>query len=351
MAADPLPPPLPRPVSAGIEAEEEGPLWNTIKRQLYRPEVSHVKRLVGEALIQQNRAMWDELTSLRQIMADFEQQSEEISEGMKRQMQLCGTQHRDLLRRQAQIITEDLRSQATACGHVLEDLVPEFRDEALRDYVAGNAGAPSVGDTLDGARCRATPPMTPSTRPPSSCGGVSGCSTPDVGLPPLPLGRPLGVDELGSVAEGIREALETEQESLLALICEQMQRFEAEEARRASNRAGPTREPSTATLQGLVRKLQDLAVSPSLRSLMVAGGCMDDVEVMPRPITGGANVRRLKALIAERRRCFAGPPVALGAVPEVAGMSKSAFNGGGGTGSPVKVVFDPFFGDPFAAET
>eukprot|EP00443_Scrippsiella_acuminata_P102871 CAMPEP_0115728062 /NCGR_PEP_ID=MMETSP0272-20121206/82773_1 /TAXON_ID=71861 /ORGANISM="Scrippsiella trochoidea, Strain CCMP3099" /LENGTH=279 /DNA_ID=CAMNT_0003171651 /DNA_START=95 /DNA_END=935 /DNA_ORIENTATION=- len=279
MAADPLPPPLPRLAGAGIEAEEEGPLWNTIKRQLYRPEVSHVKRLVGDTLIQQNRAMWDELTSLRQIMAEFEQQNDELSESVKRQVQLCGTQHRDLLRRQAQIITEDLRSQAVACGHVLEDLVPEFRDEALRDFVAGCGGAAAGGD---------------------------GCL------------------------------------SLLALISEQMQRFEAEEARRVSTRAGPTSEPSTAMLQGLVRKLQDLTVSPSLRSLMVAGNGGDDAEFIPRPISGGANVRRLKALIAERRRGVAALPAVLGAVPEVAGKSKRT------QGKP---AFDPFFGDPFAADT
>jgi len=164
------------------------------------------------------------------------------------------------------------------------------------------------------------------------------------------LGRPLGVDELGSVADGIREALETEQLSLLALISEQMQRFEAEEARRVSTRAGPTSEPSTAMLQGLVRKLQDLTVSPSLRSLMVAGNGGDDAEFIPRPISGGANVRRLKALIAERRRGVAALPAVLGAVPEVAGKSKLVLYGGS-SGTQGKPAFDPFFGDPFAADT
>jgi hypothetical protein len=155
---------------------------------------------------------------------------------VKKQMVFCGSQHRDLLRRQAAILMQDLSSQAEACGHVLEDLLPEFRDKAVRDYLAETRVESSddcvigVGDRPGTAGCRSTPPMTPSTCPPSSA-GRSGCSTPDVGLPLLPLGRALGVEELAVVAEGIREALEVEQESLLSLISEQMERFEQEENR------------------------------------------------------------------------------------------------------------------------
>lgn len=359
MVARQLPPPLPRPASRPTTAdsagsqEEQGPLWDTIKRQLYKAEVSHVRRLVGESLIQQNKVMWAEAASLRQILADFEQQNDELSDGMKQQVQLCGTQHRDLLRRQAQIIMEDVRAQASQCGHVLEDLVPEFKNENLRDYVIGKEQRGR--EQKDAFGCKPTPPMTPSTRPPSSCGGVSGCSTPDVGLPPLPLGRHLGVDELDAVAEGIREALQAEQESLLTAIGEQMQRFDAEESRRVSTKAGAAREPSTTELQQLVHKLQDLVVSPGLRTLSVTGpsspGAADSFDATdagllnPAPIVGGANVRRLKALIAQRRRGPVFPLLPLGAVPEA---NTGAELAPPASGAPTKAGFDPFFDDPFA---
>merc|ERR1719230_2115142 len=99
------PTPLPnRPVTPAGQADtEDGPLWSTIKRQLYRSEVAHVKRLVGEALIQKNRLMWDELASLKQILTDFEQQNDELSAAAKQQVLFCGSQHRDLLRRQSQM--------------------------------------------------------------------------------------------------------------------------------------------------------------------------------------------------------------------------------------------------------
>merc|ERR1719343_791190 len=86
--------------------EEEGPLWNSIKKQLYRSEVSHIKRLVGDSLIQQNRVMWDEIASLKQILSDFQEQNDELSESTQKQVLFCSSQHRDLLRRQAQIMME-----------------------------------------------------------------------------------------------------------------------------------------------------------------------------------------------------------------------------------------------------
>eukprot|EP00913_Durusdinium_trenchii_P019402 g18240.t1 len=52
----------------------EGPLWTHLKSQLYKPEVKLIKRLVGHQLIQQNRLMWDEIASLRQMWAEFKEQ-------------------------------------------------------------------------------------------------------------------------------------------------------------------------------------------------------------------------------------------------------------------------------------
>lgn len=361
MVAVQLMPSFARPATAASEAasesEEDGPLWESIKRQLYKAEVAQVRRLVGETLIQQNKLMWAEAAALRQIVADYEQQSDDIAKGVKQQVQLCGTQHRDLLRRQAQIILEDLRAQAAACGQALEDVVPELRDEALRDYVTSRREPRSSGgcEALGLRLVSPTPPMTPSTRPPSSCGGVSVCSTPDLGLPALPLGRQLGVDELDGVAAGIREALQAEQESLLVAIAEQTQRFEAEDGRRASAKAGPAREPSTAELQQLVRKLQDIMVNPTLRTLALAENSSAqgraetadaaDGALEAQPISGGANVRRLRSLIAQRRRVGTGAPLPLGALPESpAGTGIPAAN----EGASGKPKFDPFFDDPFA---
>jgi len=373
-----LPPPLPRPstaMSATSDGDvEEGPLWESMKRQLYKAEVSHVRRLVGEALIQQTKLLWAEFASLRQIVAEYEQQGDEIAQGKKQQVQFCSSQHRDLLRRQARIVLDDARAQAEACGHVLEDLVPEVRDPALREYLLSSDDEPRPrttsrpptehrGSFSGMRRVTQTPPVTPSTRPPSSCGGVSLCSSPEVGFVALPLGRQLAVDELDGVADGIREALQSEQESLLVAICEQTQRFEAEAARRSA-KATACREPSTAELQRLVHKLQELIMSPSLRTLALTGPPSPKGDDGPsaaspwaptalRPISGGSNVRRLKALIAERRRCTD----RLGAVDESSAMAAKLGLGGGEVGdiSVARVAggagkpgFDPFFDDPFA---
>jgi hypothetical protein len=330
---------------------EDGPLWSTIKRQLYRSEVAHVKRLVGEALIQKNAVMWEELSSLKQILADFQHQNDELSEGLKQQVRFCGSQNRDLLRRNAQMVLAELTEQAEASGTDLEDLLPELQDNAqMRDFLLGGKEIRRSSGKLEGF----TPPATPSTRPPSSVGlrpqssgGRSGCSTPDpAGGLALPLGRALNLDELGLVAEGIRDALKSEHESLLTAIGEEMEHLEAEADHRATAVGRLSRaEPSTAELQQFVHKLQELQSSPSLRTLALTGG-----EPIP-PLRGGSSVRRLQALIAERR--LASPhriskPAVLGAVPELHDTPTAGGGYSAGWAMP-KMAFDPFFDDPLFA--
>jgi len=337
---------------AGQLATEDGPLWSTIKGQLYRSEVAHVKRLVGEGLIQKNKEMWEELASLKLMLTDFQQQNDKLSESIKKKVSFCGSQHRDLLRGQAQMVLADIKSQAESCGHNLEELLPELRDNpGMHDYITGGKDCRRSAGKLDGF---GTPPATPSTRPPSSngmrpvsSGGRSGCSTPDHagnGLS-LPLGRALNLDELGSVAEGIRDALKSEQESLLTAIGEENEQLESEADHRVEHVGRNRAEPSTAELQQFVHKLQELANSPSLRTLSLTGGEPE------RPAPGGSSVRRLQALIAERR--LASPrrvskPANLFAVPESQTTPTSSGGGGYSAGKPA-VAFDPFFDDPMFA--
>jgi len=316
---------------------EDGPLWRTVKRQLYRSEVSHVKRLVGEGLIQQNRLMWEEVASLKQILAEFQEKNDELDRGMRQQMGLRDTQQRDMLRRQAQLVMEDVRAQAEVAGHILEDVMPEIRAQQLREFLQGK-GAKQRGE--------GSPPDTPSTRP-STSSACSSTAEPLARVEGLPLGRQLGLDELVIVAEGIREGLEAEQEALLAAISEQMELLEAEEARQGSARRG---EPSTAELQLFMHKLQDIATSPGLRALSLStlSSGRGEAGWAARPITGGSNVRRLRALIAERRQL---PPdmASLGALPE-AGDTRANFcsEALAKPEAAKKPSFDPFFDDPFA---
>lgn len=356
-----------------------------MKRQLYRSEVSYVKRLVGESLINRNALMWEEITSLRQMLSDFQEQNDELSFSLQDQLNVANSQHRDLLKRQARLILEDVQSQAVAVGRCLEDMLPEFKDPHLSDFIHDRPPS-SRGFGC----CSIMPPLTPSTRP-SSASGRSGCSsTPDPmsGRTPLPLGRQFDVDELSDVARGIREALESEQQSLLAVINEQTELLEAENIRRREALQHARSSPSTSDLQQLVHKMQDLATSPTLRTLALAtpGNLEEgaDGELLPgtlAPLPGGSNVRRLRALISQRRRAppqASGPVQNLGAVPEIAetamlgavqetsvvfGTSLSTCVGhpsGAPPGPSCEIPglpgmpaasrpgFDPFFGDPFA---
>jgi hypothetical protein len=305
-----------------------------------------MKRLVGEPLIQQNQLMWDELSTLRQIYADFQERNEELQSSSKRQVQLCGTQHRDLLKRQAQIMLDDFRCQAASGGQLLEDIVPELKDTRIAQFLSKDTSSSHKPEW------RITRPETPSTRPSSS----SGCSTtPDpssVCAHALALGRHLGIDELSVVAEGIREALEAEHAQLLAAIGEQVELIEAEDARRTESvRGGERGEPSTADLQAFLHKLQESTVSATLRTLALVGPAEAALASSPKPkaMTGSSSSRRLQTLIADRRRS-SGP---LGAVPETLQVPVTVAPTGEPQSSAQKTEkpaqsFDPFFDDPFA---
>jgi hypothetical protein len=180
----------------------------------------------------------------------------------------------------------------------------------------------------------------------------------------LAMGRALGLEELGVVADGIREALEAEHDGLKGMIAEQLEYLENEaEQQSCANGRRLRGEPSTAKLQQFMSRLQDLASSPNLKTLAVMERCdspkanTDEGNVFFRrdepaqslPAMGGASVRRLRALIAERRReAPTQGPSALSAVPEapeaVAGLPSP--NAPASPKGPAS--FDPFFGDPFA---
>mmetsp|Transcript_52835 Transcript_52835/g.109261 ORF Transcript_52835/g.109261 Transcript_52835/m.109261 type:complete len:345 (-) Transcript_52835:172-1206(-) len=338
----------PGPESRG---EQDGPLWLAIKRQLYKPEVMLIKRLVGHQLIQQNKLMWDEIWSLRHMLDEFRNRNDQISEGRRQQTDFCDTQHRDLLRRQAQMILEDLRSQANACGHAVEDMVPELRNSQLRSFVLQeDAGYGKARD--------AVPPATPSTRPSTASTRLS-CSTPDLlqnlaTLPSLHMGQPLGLDDIDEVAAGIRESLEAEHQWLLATIAEEYQQLELEDQRRA-NLARSDCEPSTAQLKRFLGRLQDVQASPGLKALTLSS-LGESAPAAPAPVVaGGASVRRLQALISLRRQ---NASQALKPVQEAEKDAQTKGTKGAGYQAPGflsgitlslgpgKQEFDPFFGDP-----
>jgi len=325
---------------AGYAAEPaEGPLWNHFKSQLYKPEVKMIKRLVGHQLIQQNRLMWDEIWSLRQMLAEFRGQNDELCRGRRQHADLCDTQHRELLKRQAHLLLNDLRSKANGCGHALEDMVPELRGSEIYRHLLEEDSCGSLGG----------PPATPSTRP--STASTRSCTTPDLiqnlaTLPSLPMGKALGMEDMDDVALGLREALEAEHQWLLASIEEEYQLLSLEEERRKVNGKTGASVVSTAELKRFLHRLQEIAVSPSLRTLAMAPesekGTVNATTTVSgsAPALGGANIRRLQALITMRRQTGA-----LHTVEEKGPPSAAAF-GGPTIRGPDNQEFDPFFGDP-----
>lgn len=338
---------------------EEGPLWSSIKRQLYSSEVSTVKRLVGEAQIRQNRLAWDELRSLRQMLADFQQQNDELEISMRRSAQICVNQHGELLKRQSKMLLESLQGQAEICKTTLKELLPLEEDQRISEHILVGGGDARVGAQspapwkLPGAATASTRPSTGSSTRPSSSSGSSYSGRPESpGLSRITFGRSLGYEELAEVAEGIREELEAEHASLMGAIEEQTDLLEAEYSRRTHEVGRIRGEPSTAQLQRFAHKLQDLLVSPGLKTLACSAdpSAFQAKEHADVQSLGGASARRLKALIAQRRKEAVDHAPGLVTVPEVpvqAGEVEPDILVCDAGPSVLNKKFDPFFDDPF----
>jgi len=145
----------------------------------------------------------------------------------------------------------------------------------------------------------------------------------------LSLGRALNLDEIITVAKCIREALEEERDVLLSAINEQSQYLEEEVARQASEVKGIMQEGASATkLQQFIRKLQNFTANPIMRALSQTlpppgstalpqrywalqdtempdtetGMQMLGMQTLPASFSGASNLRRIQALITQRRR-------------------------------------------------
>jgi hypothetical protein len=353
------PSPLASSGSFGTLGFVEGPQWNQIKRHLYPAEVSTVRRLVGENLIRETKLAWQELNSLRQMLKDFQEQNDVLSDAAERtaaeREKLFQNPQRDLLKQQARLLLDDVQKQEATGGKSLKDLLADKQDTHTAEFVLGR----SLGDGDE--QCPSRPPsglggypQTPSTRPSSrsTTRPSTGASEDRVGGQPFALGRQLGEMELQTVADGIKEALQEELQALLSAIEEQNHLLEAEACIQAQAyaRAKASDEPSTAEIRQLVHRLQSIITSPGFQ--------VHSMNLPRRPegsFSGGGRVRMLQTLIQQSRR-EAAEASAVDEEPESPPASPMALGQQSQSTSKVAAAvtapaaprkLDPFFDDPF----
>eukprot|EP00746_Dinoflagellata_sp_MGD_P001990 gnl/MRDRNA2_/MRDRNA2_103815_c0_seq1.p1 gnl/MRDRNA2_/MRDRNA2_103815_c0~~gnl/MRDRNA2_/MRDRNA2_103815_c0_seq1.p1 ORF type:complete len:343 (-),score=62.86 gnl/MRDRNA2_/MRDRNA2_103815_c0_seq1:183-1211(-) len=338
------------------ERDAESSLWSNIRQQLYRSEVPHVKRIVGERRIRRNKIAWRELISLRQILADFETQNDELVQGHELRAKLVECPHRNLLEQQARILLKDLEQQCHASGRADFEIFDNETDRVLRSYILERSPTPSCSSpTRSPSRLsNCSGPTTPSTRPSSACLSRSSGASEDV--PCFAKGEPLSLTELQAVAARISEALDEEHLALLAAIEEQNLLLEAEASHQSSAVLRAKAEPSTAELKRFVHRLQELCTSPGLQALAAAHYALGNESPYgtnhAAPATGkhvlGSNgtVRKLRSLIEQTRQAGLAAEEVVMTSPEPSKVTDRApaalFSAAKCAGS-----LDPFFDDPF----
>eukprot|EP00929_Paragymnodinium_shiwhaense_P102975 TRINITY_DN6623_c0_g1_i1.p1 TRINITY_DN6623_c0_g1~~TRINITY_DN6623_c0_g1_i1.p1 ORF type:complete len:407 (+),score=54.45 TRINITY_DN6623_c0_g1_i1:81-1223(+) len=350
-------------------AEDSVSLWFELRQQLYKSEVSHMKRLVGEGLIRQNATLREELSSLRQMLSAIRQEIEGLAASLMQQDGFLRSKHRDLLERQIQLMLDNLRDRVEACGGSLDDLLPELRTPKFQAYRQSGLKSRTGTCRITEEMSKGLAPSTPSTR--RSSAASSRCSTPDLAGSlsgaPLVVGRALGVDELVYVSSIIREALLEEQAALQLAVGQVVDQLEAEAQHRGvvGRKLRMDDELSTAELQQFTHRIQELAQSPTLKTLGIMkatssphsvtgpeGVDLDELPPAPLPpLPGAASINRLRALIAQRRSEAAPHTPSLNAVPEVSDSNiRQPLSATGGYNAlcPPSAPFDPFFDDPFA---
>lgn len=337
------------------ESHVESSLWASIRQQFYRSEVPHVKRLVSEHRIRRNKVAWQELVSLRQILADFECQNDELVQGHELRAKLCACPHRNLLEQQARILLKDLQQQCRTSGRNDLAIFDNESDRVLRAYILeGSSTSEGLASPVRSPSrlSNCSGPTTPSTRPSSACFSRSSGASEDV--PCFAIGEPLSLAELQAVAARISEALDEEHESLLAAIEEQNLLLEAEASHQSTAVLRAKAEPSIAELKRFVHRLQELCTSPGLQALAAAHHALTgDQGSAARPSGGhvlgstGA-VQKLRFLIEKTRQAAEEvtvplPEPSMVMAPDRAPAPlfptlKSRMDSGN---------IDPFFDDPF----
>lgn len=362
------------------QPDEDGPLWPSIRQQFYPSEVPHVKRIVGEMRIRRNRTVWQELVSLRQILGDFQQQNDMLTEGQELRERLVNSPHRNLLEQQVQMLLKDVQKQADYVGKTVLELLPD-NPESFRqmcDYFLKRRSSNTLPDRSPSrlsvaSGCPTTPSTRPSTRPTSACLSRSSGASED--LPCFATGEPLPQGELQTVATRIGEALEEEHSALLAAIEEQRALLEAEASHQSDTVLRAKAEPSTADLQRLVQQLQAFVTSPGFQALAAvsptkSGGKSFVARAPAEPAPpakpaaaawlGGASVRRLRSLIQQTRleaaseqEKFAamlaeeGPASPKPMPPAAPAPAPTCMPGAAGPTAGSSKLLDPFFDDPF----
>ncbi|KAF0698959.1 Aste57867_10450 [Aphanomyces stellatus] len=216
-------------------------LWEELRKSANQAEIHELHQVLGHQYIAENEALQAELQAFVDILGDYQKENDRIREAILNRPTLPEPPGRALLLDQLKLLASDLHDRQLTSAHDRELLgyVLSTQDSQqqnnggmmtprLKDYVASDNAVFIRPGTAEGHRRR---PSTASHRPPSSRGlssrgSVSSTASAPAVLEDLVRGNCrsrsfdmlqgcVGIRQIDSVKQQLREALRDEKQQLL----------------------------------------------------------------------------------------------------------------------------------------
>ncbi|TMW69398.1 hypothetical protein Poli38472_001554 [Pythium oligandrum] len=226
-------------------------LWEELTPLIRPSEAEELRRAIGTRLIEDNAVLQQELSALVEMLSEFQQQTDSVRDALlKRRPRLPEPPGRALLLDKLKLLANDLReSQVESLPSTKEQELLQYvlTTDALQSHVLEPPSTPRIADLAitprDGIVLRPgtssgrRPGTASSSRPVSRGSTVSAASTASTILESPEVRQRLNVEEIDSIREDVRDALEEEQQQLMEDIefiqgCIDMEQDLLEEDRR-----------------------------------------------------------------------------------------------------------------------
>lgn len=251
-----------------MDINNQDTIWTRIKSKLPTCEIDEVSRLLGIELIEKNEDLKEEVNTLKEILADFQQQNEKLRVSLKSRPRLPDHPARVLLEQQIMLLIKSVKHSSSAVSDSNSQnnrlLSPKNKSEekvlqhVLKKHDPNSNLILANSDTSPLSRftkLHASRPGTASSNFSSRSGTSSSSAPPDL-LDPMENGK-LNMFRICKVTKDIKAAMREESQELMEEIeyIQSLLEMEHEEITEEKNQALTT-PPSLDEMRAFSQKLE-----------------------------------------------------------------------------------------------
>mmetsp|Transcript_22098 Transcript_22098/g.28622 ORF Transcript_22098/g.28622 Transcript_22098/m.28622 type:complete len:387 (+) Transcript_22098:227-1387(+) len=233
-------------------------LWYQIKKLLKPSEELEIQRIVGIDVIDHHRNLWNEVTSLNEILEELEKENDELQEKIRSRPGLPEHPERAMLKQQIRLILEKLQPGPVVSSKLTETI----REQEIIDFVLDKDTASLRPRSVRSAR--STGRLSLSSRNGSRTLNVSSRPTSARTIHSAPdmlqhMKQHLTISKVDQIIKDLKITFEEEERELMTEINELQEMIEEEMECKLTTEKGGSLEksPTISELKSYNKKLQE----------------------------------------------------------------------------------------------